>query len=247
VAMTCIFPAELDDIQLLTYLDGDADQSVVNHLAACPHCRGRAGRLGLLEARLTAAYYRSGCPSPMDLGEYRLGALARQQARRITRHVAACPHCGRELAHLERFLGDLAPAPTPDLLSGAAERIRVLVARLVSGTRDALSAPAPTLAPAYAGTRGESVSPAIFEAEGAQVLLTAQPAPAAANRFELLGLLIGADPTGFMANLWQAEALIAAVPVDEGGNLIFSDLAPGAYELVISGPEREIYIEELTI
>jgi hypothetical protein len=245
--MTCILPTELDDIQLLTYLDGDADQSVVNHLAACPHCRGRAGRLGLLEARLTAAYYRSSCPSPMDLGEYRLGTLARRQARQITRHVAACPHCGRELAHLERFLGDLAPAPEPSLLPGAAKRIRVLVTRLVSGARDALSAPAPVLAPAYAGTRGESASPAIFEAEGTQVVLAAQPGPVAAHRFEVLGLLIGADPAGFTANLWQDEALIAAVPVDEGGNLIFSDLTPGTYELVISGPEQEIYIEELTI
>jgi hypothetical protein len=245
--MTCILPTGLDDIQLLTYLDGDADQSVVNHLAACPHCRGRAGRLGLLEARLTTAYYRSGCPSPMDLGEYRLGTLARPQARRITRHVVACPHCGRELAHLERFLGDLAPAPEPDLLSGAAERIRVLVARLVSDARDALSASAPTLAPAYAGIRGESSGPAIFGAEAAQVLLTAQPGSSSANRFDLLGLLIGEDPAGLTANLWQGEALIAAVQVDEGGNLIFDNLAPGAYELVIRGPEREIYIEELTI
>jgi hypothetical protein len=245
--MTCILPTGLDDIQLLTYLDGDADQSVVNHLAACPHCRGRAGRLGLLEARLTTAYYRSDCPSPMELGEYRLGLLARQQARQITRHVIACPHCGRELAHLERFLGDLAPAPKPDLLSGAAERIRVLVAQLVSGARDALSAPTPTLAPAYAGIRGESAGPAIFEAGEAQMLLIAQTDPAATNRFELLGLLTGAGPAGFTANLWQGESLIAAVPVDEGGNFIFGGLATGAYELVLSSPEQGIYTVELTI
>jgi hypothetical protein len=245
--MNCVFPTELDEIQLLTYLDGDADQSVVTHLAACPHCRGRAGRLALLEARLTAAYYRSSCPSPMDLGEYRLGVLARRRARQITRHVAACPHCGRELAHLERFLGDLAPAPEPDPLSGAAGRIRVLVARLVSGARDALSVPTPALAPAYAGLRGESAGPVIFEAGEAQMLLTAQPDPAAANRFELLGLLTGAGPAGFTANLWQGKDLIAAVPVDEGGNLILSGLARGAYELTITGPNLEIYIEKLPI
>ena len=247
--MTCILPIGLDDIQLLTYLDGDADQSVVNHLAACPHCRGRASQLGLLEARLTAAYYRSGCPSPMDLGEYRLGALARKQTRQITRHVVACPHCGRELAHLERFLGDLAPAPEPDLLSGAAGRIRVLVARLVSGARDALSAPAPALAPAYAGIRGESAGPAIFEAgEVRRCYSPHSRAPAAANRFDVARSADRRGSSRVSQRTYGRERRSSpAVPVDEGGNLIFGDLAPGAYELVISGPEREIYIEKLPI
>jgi hypothetical protein len=183
----------------------------------------------------------------VKLGEYRLGTLERKDAREIKRHVADCPHCGRELARLELFLADLALAPEPDRLAKTAGQIRVLVARLVGGARDALSAPAPVLAPAYAGIRGESSGPAIFEAESAQVLFAVQPGSNAAGRFELFGLLTGAGPTGFRANLWRGDELIAAVPVDEGGNFIFSDLAPGDYELVLSSPEQTIYIEKLTI
>jgi hypothetical protein len=245
--MACQEPPELDDIQLLTYLDDEATLDVVRHLKACRYCSARAGQLRLLEARLTTAYYRSSCPSPMDLGAYRFGRQAHKETWRIARHVAACSHCARELARLERFLSDLAPEPDPDPLADAAGRIRVLVARLIGDVRDTLSAPGPALAPAYAGIRGESAGPATYEADDAQVLLTAQPSPNAANRFELFGLLIGADPAGFTANLWQEDALIAAVPVDEGGNFICSDLAPGAYELVLSEPDQEIYIEELTI
>jgi hypothetical protein len=249
--MTCSNLPELSDIQLLIYLDGEADQDevkqITEHLAGCKHCSARKEQLRLREARLTAAFYRSACPSPMELGEYRLGALGRRRAQAITRHVTECPHCARELAQLQSFLADLAPAPVQGPLAQASDRIRVLVARLAGGARDALAAPLPPLAPAYAGVRGEVAGPAIYEAEDAQVLLDAQPSGAAAGRFELLGLLTGVDPARFTVNLWRDGALTATLPVDEGGNFIFSDLVPGAYELVVRGPDREIYIEELKI
>jgi anti-sigma factor RsiW len=246
--MTCIEPPELDDIQLLTYLDGDADRDVTRHLAKCPHCSAKAGRLHLIEARLTAALYRSSCPSPLVLGEYRLGRLARHEAAAITQHVAECPHCARELAQLQSFLADLVPALEPTLLVEAAERIRVLVARLVGGLGGALSAPQPTLAPAYAGIRGEAASgPAFYEAGDVQVMLAAQPGAATAGRFELLGLLTGAGLRGFTAHLWRDGGIVAIVPVDDGGNFTIPDLAPGAYDLVLSGPDSEIYIEQLKV
>ena len=97
----------------------------------------------------------------------------------------------------------------------------------------------PTLAPAYAGIRGEAAGPAIYEAGESQVMLTAQPSGAAAGRYELLGLLVGPEPAGLTANLWQGEDLIATVPVDEGGNFVFSNLAPGGYELIIGGQGRK--------
>jgi hypothetical protein len=246
--MSCKLLQKLDDTQLLTYLDGDADPDLVKHVQGCPHCSARADRLRLDEMLLKAALYRSSCPSPMDLGEYRLGTLARKDVRTVERHVVDCPHCSLELARLERFLGDLAPAPEPDPLAEATGRIRVLVARLVSGARDALTAPTPALAPAYAGIRGAAAGPAIYEAEDAQVSLTAQPSAAAAGRFELHGLLIAPEAAGgSTVNLWRGEDLIASAHVDEGDNFIVSDLTPGVYELVIRGSKHPIYIETLPI
>jgi hypothetical protein len=244
--MACQEPPELDDIQLLTYLDDDATPDVIRHLRACRHCSARAGQLRLLEARLTTAYYRSSCPSPMDLGAYRFGRQAHKETRRIARHVAECPHCARELARLERFLSDLAPEPEADRLADAAGRIRVLVARLTGGVRDAFSGPAPALAPAYAGLRGEAAGPSIYEAGNAQVMLSAQPSGAAAGRFELLGLLTGPEPAGFTVNLWQGERHVAAI-IDESGNFVFDELLPGACELLLNSPNRSIYIDHLPI
>lgn len=254
--MTCEQARKLDDLQLLMYLDdtadgGAADPEVAAHLRACGYCSARAEALRLTEARLRAAYYRSACPEPLALGDYRLGVLDRADARRIAGHVAGCPHCGRELAQLAWFLSDRAPAAAADRLAAAAAatagQIRVLVARLAGGVHDALSAPAPALAPAYAGIRGEAAGPMIYEAGAARVHLHPQPDPAAAGRRELLGLLTGAGPAGFTASLWQRDALVASVPVDDGGNFVFSDLAPGACELLIGGPGQEIYVREVGV
>ena len=125
--MTCMSPPELDDGILLTYLDGEADQKVAAHLEQCPHCRERAQRLGRLQERMGAEMYRIACPTPLELGEYHLGVLAGTQANVVARHLDDCPHCSREVSQLKTYLGDL----SADLEFSLAERIRVLVAKLV--------------------------------------------------------------------------------------------------------------------
>lgn len=245
--MACVSPPELDDIQLLTYLDGVPDRQVADHLGLCAYCRARAARFGRMEARLRAGLYRRACPSASELGEYRLGMLARREAAAIAQHLAGCPHCAREVARLESFLGDLAPSPEPSAAVRALDQMRVLVARLVGGARGALSAPVPALAPAYAGLRGTEQEAAVYEAEGVQVAIGVQPDAGASGRQSLLGLVTGVDPRQFTAALWQGGRLVAMVPLDDGGNFLIPDVAPAVYELVLSAEGQEIYIEELRI
>jgi len=129
----------------------------------------------------------------------------------------------------------------------------VRVGRLVSGAAGLLSAPQPAFAPVHAGVRGGDAGPAVYEADDVQVMVDAERSAGAADRFVLsghfvlLGLITGVEPAGWTAHLWQGGRLIAAVPVDEGGNFSVSDLASSSYELVLSGPGQEIYIEELRI
>lgn len=245
MTLTCSLPPEPDDAHLLAYLDGAPDASTEAHLHACPYCRARARRLDRMEVVLRSLLYRVTCPPPMELGEYHLGVLAGRQARAIGRHIAECPRCAHEVAQLESFLGDLAPEPARSLAEQVAEQIDVLVARLVGGVSGLL--PMPQLAPILAGVRGSGSGPVIYEAGGVRVYMTAQPAAAGADRRDLLGLLTGTDPAGFSAYLWQAGRLVATVPVDEGGNFLAPDLPPAAYELVLSGPGQEIYIERLEV
>jgi hypothetical protein len=243
--MSCISPPELDAFQLLAHLDGASEPKVGAHLEDCAHCRARAARLQRMEALLTAAAYRRSCPSPDDLGEYLLGLQGRKQAAGISQHLRECKHCAHELAQLQLFLGDLAPSPEPSPLEEAIEQVRVVVARLISGASGQFLALQP--APAMAGLRGEEPAARVFAAEDAQIIVGVQPAAEAPDRLVLLGLITGVDPAGYSVHVWQGGRLIASVPVDEVGNFIVSDLAPGGHELVLSGAVQEIYIEELPI
>jgi hypothetical protein len=193
---------------------------------------------------MTAQLYRITCPTPTELGEYHLGVLPSEDAEAVTQHLAECPHCRREVAQLKDYLAELEPSPGLDLLDQVLDRVRVLVARLVSG--GPLGAPA--LAPAFAGVRGGAQEPLIYQAEEVQVMLDIQADADRPDQRTLLGLVIGLDrPQGFAAHLWTAEEHLATVPVDELGNFVLSNLIRGRYELMLSGPKTGIHIQDLEI
>ena len=78
--MTCIQPPPLNEIELLVYLDGEADQEISAHIEECPHCRERAAKLARVQDRLSKVLFRVTCPDPVELGEYHLGLLAGERA-----------------------------------------------------------------------------------------------------------------------------------------------------------------------
>jgi len=235
---------ELGDAQLLAYLDGEAETEVVEHVEQCVQCSERARQLARLQGRLTARFYRLVCPSSTDLGEYHLGLLAQEQAGAVGRHLAECPHCTREVAQLRSYLDALAP----DVEFNPLERARILVAELVRGIQDLGSSPAFAPSPAFAGLRGdEEGGPLVYQAEEYQVAVEIERDAQRQDRFNLLVLVSGGDASGLEAQLWQEDLLVAAAAVDELGNSYISDLAPGSYELLLSGPEVEVRIPELQI
>lgn len=241
--MTCISPPELDDGMLLVYLDGEADPMVAAHLEKCSHCRERAGRLGRLQERMRAEMYRIDCPTSLELGEYQLGMLADAQARTIARHLKECPLCSREVSQLKTYLGDL----SSDLEFSFADRIKVLVANLVRAGDRADPLGGPALAPAFAGLRGEEIGPRLYQAGEAQVDIEIQDDAARGDRKTLLALVTGIDTSELVAHLWLAGRRVGEVPVDELGNLVVPNLAPGSYELILSGPEVEVHIRDLDV
>ncbi len=245
--MNCIAPPELDDLDILAYLDGEAGPQVAEHLAACPYCRGRAERLYRAERRLTAGLYRTTCPSPFELGEYRLGALSRERARAVGRHLATCPHCTREVAELESFLDDLVPLEPVSALEEIKQRVKVLVATLAGELKGPDLWSSPSLAPAYAGVRGEEQAPVVYEADGMQIVIEAQPDAEQEDRLTVLGLVVGLNPEDVTARLAAGDQAIAAVSLDEAGNFVIPGVVPGHYRLVLAGPEVEVHIEDLQV
>jgi hypothetical protein len=241
--MKCVSPPELNDRELLVYIDGEADRRVVAHLERCSYCRQKARRLARLQEGLANELYRFTCPSTLELGEYHLGILPSDQAAAVAHHLTECPHCAREVAQLKSYLGELAS----DLEFGPLERIKVLVARLVHEGREFGRSGLPALAPACAGLRGEEKGPRLYQADDVQVVIEVQDDAEQQGRKVLLGLLTEIDSHDFEAHLWRAERLVATAAVDELGNFVISGLAPGIYELILCSLEVEIHIQTLEI
>src|SRR5215213_7126562 len=158
--MKCITSPALDDIEIATYVDGEADEAVIAHIRQCPFCSEKARQWTLLQSGLRKQSYRIDCPTPMELGDYHLGYLSDPQELVIARHLRECLLCKREVAILENFLSHLAPDTG---LLGAA---KVFIARLVGAEIE--NRPAPAL-------RGEAKGPLTFEANGIVILLDIQP------------------------------------------------------------------------
>jgi hypothetical protein len=235
--MECVAPPQLNDSQLLAYIDGDAADSVTAHLAGCPACRERARQLGRLMGRMTVMLYRLDCPTSIDLGEYQLGLLPEVNSGIIAAHLTECPHCRAEIMQLQGFLVDTAPEPQPGLVT----RVRVLVARLLSGR----NMPGPALTPGLAGVRGGD-APLVYEADDLQITLSVEW-DQATNQHSLFGLILGAELPDAQVHLWRAQRLAGETKVDEFGNFVIMDLEAATYELVITGAELEVHLPDVGI
>lgn len=245
--MTCISPPELEEMQLLAFLDGEAPADVSTHIARCPHCRERAQQLRRLQSALTARLYRATCPSTMELGEYQLGLLPAWKASEISQHVSMCPHCDRELAQGRDFFSLPDPALGSDFLQNVVRRARVIVAQLVSGPGIDIFGTA-GLRPALAGVRGADPAPYVYEAGDVQVILEIKDDLQRPNQLAIVGLVMGeVDAQSTEAHLWLKTQLVMSECLDDLGNFVFDSLAPGQYELILSGPEVEIHLQQMTV
>jgi hypothetical protein len=190
-----------------------------------------------IEKQLAAQLYRVTCPTTEELGEYHLHLVSGSRAITIKRHLDNCPHCRAELAQLQTYLADLAR----DVGHSVSDRVKIWIARLIPPGMSSGG-----LQPALA-LRGQDDGPLMYEAGDAQLTLEIQDDPQKAGARTILGLLIGVEPVETAAHLWQEAENVAQVPVNEFGNFVFAGLAPGAYELIVSGPDFEIHLQELAV
>lgn len=234
--MTCSLPPELDEIELMAYLEDAASDETRMHLAQCPHCRSRMKELNGLQTHLKRGLYRATCPTPVELGEYHLERLPAAAQQLIAGHLSDCPHCVRELDQLREYLQSLSADLQPSLLAEA----QFVVGKLLG--RDAWDDALVGAAPALAGVRGEGEPPRVYQAGELQVAIQSDDEPENPGRKSLLGVINSDALAGSRAYLWDAEELIAESTVSEANHFTFSDLAPGEYTLILSGPAEEIHL-----
>ena len=211
--MNCISSPALDDTQILSFIEGEADDAVVAHIKECPYCSEKARRWASLQNRLKKRSYRVTCPNPIELGDYHMGLLSDSQKLAVAQHVRECPLCRQEVAILEDFLTSQAPESS---LLGAA---KVLIARLMSGQSESGLAPA---------LRGEAKGPLTYEADGLVIVLDIQPAND--EKVDILGQVAADDQdrwTGALVELRQANQLECSTTIDDLGAFRCEGVTPG--------------------
>lgn len=228
MTQNCVFPPELDDKQLLAYLDGEAGEATISHLKGCAHCRQKAESLNGLQKRLTNRLYRLTCPPSIELGEYHLRMLPASQMLVIGQHLRECPYCTREVAELEKFfLSGLEPMEG-NLLG----KVKVLIARLVGG-----QAGQSTLSPDFSALRGETRGPLTFEANGIVIVLDIQQINE--GKINILGQVAADDQdqwTTSKVELQQADSLPLTAALDDLGAFHFEDIRLGSTQITITSP-----------
>lgn len=234
----CSHPPALSDLDLIAALDGEAPGDVAAHLRICGACAGRAHRFAELQNLLRKQLYRITCPSSDQLLAFRQQWLDSSQMREIQLHVSSCPHCAADL----RLLTDADSAPDPP---GPSARRRIVAE---------LAAPraASPFAPIYGALRGAAGGQYAYRAEHMQLMIDVERAAAYPGRLTLLGLLLPDDSyaerlNNATASLLHDDAIITTAPLDDLGNFVLEDVAPGDYSLSLRLPDREVVVEALSL
>jgi hypothetical protein len=244
--MTCISPPELDDEALATYLDGTAENRVLEHLRRCSYCRARAQGLAQWQVRLNSKLYRVTCPPALELGEYYLGLLSGARAMAIAKHLAQCPNCAREVEQLQTFLREETNEPEPSMGQRMGEGLQSSLNDLIAVmTGQVMGRPAAGMA----GVRGSGRGPVTVEAGDIHLILDMQPTPE--GRGTLLGQLANEDIetwTGAEVELWQADEPHRTTNIDDLGTFRLEGVLAQRAELMItSSSGRAISVPDVDL
>ncbi|MEO7908573.1 MAG: hypothetical protein ABIV47_02875 [Roseiflexaceae bacterium] len=251
----CSWPIALDDLALIAAIDGEAEPDVMAHLRDCPYCSERAHVFENMQGLLRKQLFRMFCPTSEELAAFQQRLLKGGQQALITEHLKECPHCTREFNLLEQLAGETLPARSPPPTNGKSDhafngtlpgKLRQIAAKLLVPL-------AKPFAGAYGTLRGPSqASQYAYHAENLQLTLGVQRTMSRTDRRVIHGALELDDEldsvfNGATARLSHNETLIRTAELDELGNFVLDDLAPGTYQLALRLPDREVIVEALTL
>lgn len=204
--MTCSFPPELTDEQMMSVLDGESDAVIRQHLTHCASCRARFEGLYQFEILLRRKLRRRDCPKSSVLGDYALDLLPAAEHQSVDNHVQQCPRCRAEVDGMYAFLRVEDPIPAP-MIARPARRARPneRYARVSQG-------------PAVLPLRGSSIPETLLlETDGVMIFLEAQPEP---DGVMLMGRLLTPELAPWanaLVEVKQNDGTQIATIVDESG------------------------------
>jgi hypothetical protein len=99
---TCQIPPELTEDELSALIDGEANARSQEHIRQCPYCAKRLARAKQIEDGLSKAFYRRGCPTSLELGQYHANLLdSPERQAYIETHLRTCLRCRQDLQALQ--------------------------------------------------------------------------------------------------------------------------------------------------
>jgi anti-sigma factor RsiW len=233
----CINPGEIEEGDLMAYVDGLAGEVVRRHIARCAACAREARELGSLQRSLVGQLYRFACPAPESLTGYLARDLDRNDTLVVAQHVRECPHCARELATLAR-----------EARSGpgwARRALQVLEAALIQ--------PAGGWEPAAVrGGPGWLAGARRYQADEVEALVMVGDPAARGDRQDVTGLLHvgGAVPEEageVTAELYRDDGLVGLAQVSTRGQFSFGELSAGTYDVCLVWGAREIWLRGIEV
>jgi hypothetical protein len=243
LAPHCVSPEEIQDGDLLAFVEGEASPAVRAHLARCLYCAQEAAALQQVDALFAVAHYRADCPATEQLLGYQAGLLSPAENRRVKGHVKDCRDCQADLAELA---GEPAPSMLNRLATAVSQSLQEAGKQLIEAVL-LPDQPRPMLA-----LRGESQQHAIYQAGPYQLILAKAPPIAGENLWQLEGQLgIAEGPpaatwTGQVSLLREGQPVAGDV-VDELGYFALANIRPGIYDLSLELNASILLIPAITI
>jgi hypothetical protein len=231
----CTRPPALSEEELYFALDEVAEETTLEHLAACAYCRSQLEKLEAFDEELIAPLYRFNCPSPSEVSQYHLNLFLDEPSRaRIALHLEKCSLCQTELVTLENFLSKEAEAEQdektlyPDFQSSFAKPKTILF-------------PSPVLAPQRA-VRGSESGAILAKAGTTSIRIQLKQSDDEENRLSLQLSSSDVNWKEAMVILFQEEAVksVQTMPKNLICEFTLSSLSPISLHIIA---EDKTFIE----
>jgi hypothetical protein len=239
----CVAPQEVQDGDLLAYIEGEASLAVRAHLVRCLFCTQEIAALQQVNALFTAAFHRGECPESELMLRYQAELVSTTEKRRVERHVKVCQDCQAELTELT---GSLAPSMLNRLATAVSQSLKEAGKQVIEAVL-LPAQPSPALA-----LRGAQQQQAIYQAGPYQLILAKVPPivgePTSPN-WQIEGQLTAgsrAEVNG-RVSLQRSEEPVASDNLDEFGYFALEQLSPGSYTLQIELSSSLVSLADFTI
>jgi hypothetical protein len=241
----CIAPNEIEDIDLLAYMDGEATPAVAAHIAACRFCQHEVEGFLQTDFLLRQAAHRSACPESDVLWQYANHELEQAQMRSLNPHIEGCAYCQQDLRQLATAIF-VSPGPVPQPKSSSVSYLSRIQA---TGKQILRAIIQPPLQPA--ALRGETEEQTIYRVGAYQIILSKEATITTANIWQIEGQIINeAESHAALrgtAVLLHDDAIVARTEVDEVGYFQFAHVNSGQYNIYIDVANVLFSLSDLTV